>query len=155
MGLWWKRYEPILEARPQPAREVLKDLVAKELVEIWQAFPPKEGELAFEDERLALRMRGRLHELPALDVKMVSTLSSILVWDLKHDVEAIDHLFRNDHHRDAAPSQRHLDALHLLWRGMLEHLYVRKEDAAVLTTNDLVDIVLRARDRFVQRCPPS
>ena len=68
MGLWWKRYEPILEARPQPAREVLKDLVAKELVEIWQAFPPKEGELAFEDERLALRMRGRLHELPALDV---------------------------------------------------------------------------------------
>ena len=86
---------------------------------------------------------------------MVSSLSSILVWDLKHDVEAIDHLFRNDHHRDAAPSQRHLDALHLLWRGMLEHLYVRKEDAAVLTTNDLVDIVLRARDRFVQRCPPS
>lgn len=151
MGFWWKRYEPILEARPVPAIEALKDLIAKELVELWEAFPPPESEVDFEDEQLAARLKGRLHELPALDAKMVTTLALLLTWDLAHEVDAIDHHFRNDHHRDAAPTLQHVEALHLLWRGLLEHLYVRKEETQVLKTKDLVDIVNRARDRFVLR----
>ena len=32
---WWKKYEPILEAKAQPAKQVLIDLLAKELVETY------------------------------------------------------------------------------------------------------------------------
>jgi hypothetical protein len=147
---WGKRYEPILEARPVPAAEALKQLLAKELVQMWEAFPPAEADVDFLDPTLRAKLAGRLHELPALDVPMVSLLARILVLDLLHTTDAIDHLFRNHHHREAAPTERHVEALHLLWRAILEHLYARKEEAGFLKTTDLVDIVNGARDRFVR-----
>lgn len=152
MAFWWKRYESILEARPVPAIEALKDLIAKELVEVFEQFPPPEHEVEFEDAKLRARLQGRMHELPKLDIAMVTLVCRLLRMDLEHDIDAIDHLIRNDHHREAATTIVHLDAMHLLWRGLLEHLYARKEDThGALKTRDLVEIVEKARDRFAQR----
>src|SRR5688500_5577346 len=99
MSFWWKRYEPILEAKAIPAKEAVKDLMAKELVELWELFPPAESDVEFEDPRLAAKLKGRMHELPKLDAPFVTVLARVLAWDLKHEVDAIDHLFRNDLHR--------------------------------------------------------
>jgi hypothetical protein len=152
MAFWWKRYEPILEARPVPAVEALKDLIAKELVELFEHFPPPEHEVEFEDAKLAAKLKGRMHELPKLDIAMVTLVCRLLRLDLEHEIDAIDHLMRNDHHRDAATTPAHVDAMHLLWRGLLEHLYARKEETqGALKTKDLAEIVDKARDRFVQR----
>lgn len=152
MPFWWKRYEPLLEARPVPAKEALKDLIAKEIVELFEQFPPPEHEVEFEDAHLRAKLQGRMHELPKLDIAMVTLVCRLLQMDLEHDVDAIDHLMRNDHHRAAATTPAHVDALHLLWRGLLEHLYSRKEETrGALKTKDLVDVVERARDRFAQR----
>lgn len=151
MSFWWKRYEPILEAKPVPAKEALKDMIAREIVELFTAFPPAEHEVDLEDQKLAARLRGRFHELPKLDVPMVTLVCRLLQMDLEHDVDAIDHLMRNQHHREAATTEAHVDALHFLWRGLLEHLYARKDETTgILKTRDLVDIVERARDRYVQ-----
>lgn len=152
MPFWWKRYEPILEARPVPAKEALKDLIAKEMVELFERFPPPEHEVEIEDAHLRAKLSGRMHELPPLDIPMVSLVCRLLRMDLEHEIDAIDHLMRNDHHRDAATTPLHVEAMHLLWRGLLEHLYSRKDEAqGNLKTKDLVDIVERARDRFAQR----
>ncbi len=147
--MWWKKYEHILERKPVPAREVLIDLLAKELCEVVSAFPPEEAEIEWGDATLQKRFAGRLNELPAIDLASGTVLAELLTLDLTHEAEAIDHFLRNDKHRDACPSANHVDALTLLWRATLEHLYVRKEETgAVLKTKDLVDIVARFKRRF-------
>ncbi|MCC7071094.1 MAG: hypothetical protein IT383_07220 [Deltaproteobacteria bacterium] len=152
MALWWKRYEPILEARPRAGEDVVKDLIAQEVVELYERFPPAEHEVLWEDPALERRFRGRLAELPHLDTAMIEALSRIVAWDLDHEAEAIDHYFRNERHRDAAPTPAHVDALHLLWRTVVELLYARKEECRdLLKRGDLVDIVERARLRFAAR----
>lgn len=152
MAPWWKRYEPILEARPRAGEDVVKDLIAQEVAELYQRFPPGEHEVAWEDAALERRFRGRLAELPHLDGAMVDALSRVVTWDLDHETDAIDHYFRNERHRDAAPTPAHVDALHLLWRTVLEHLYARKDECqGALKRADLIDIVERARLRYRAR----
>lgn len=152
MALWWKRYEPILEQKPMSGAEAVADLVAKEIVELLEAFPPPEESVTWEDPVLAERLGGRLHELPRLDGAMVDLLAKLVTWDLEHEIDAIDHLLRNDLHRQAAPTPLHVEAMHLLWRILLEHLYQRKDDAkGILKRKDLVDIIERARVRFRAR----
>lgn len=146
---WWKRYEPILEQRPVSGEEALRDLIAKELVELYENFPPPEESVAWEDPVLARKYAGRLAELPKLAPPLVDLLTRILVLDLAHDIDAIDHMLRNNHHRAVAQTQGELDALMLLWRVILEHLEVRKEETqGILKRKDLPDIAERARARF-------
>lgn len=152
MPSWWKRYEPILEQKPVSGADAVVDLLAKELVEALEAFPPAEHDVVWEDEALANRLRGRLGELPRVDAAMVELLARVVTWDLEHESEAIDHFFRNDHHREAAPSPAHVEAFHLLWRGILEHLYQRKDDAhGILKSRHLVEVVEKARVRYRAR----
>ncbi len=152
MAPWWKRYEPILEARPRAGEDVVKDLIAKELVDLYERFPPAEHEVEWEDAALARRFQGRLAELPPLDGAMVDALSQVVTWDLDHEADAVDHFFRNERHRDAAPTPAHVDALHLVWRTVVEHLYARKEECqGILRRADLVDIVEHARQRYAAR----
>jgi hypothetical protein len=152
MGFWWKRYEPILEAKPVSGADAVADLVAKEIVELYEAFPPAEDSITWEDPLLEAKLKGRLHELPALDGPMVELLSKILTWELEHEVEAIDHMMRNDLHRAAATTPAHVEALHLLWRVVLEHLYQRKDEArGILKGRHLKDIVEKSRVRFQAR----
>ena len=155
MALWWKKYEPILEAKPRAGEEVVKELIAKELVELYESFPPDERQVEWEDATLERRFRGRLAELPRLDAALVRALSRIVTWDLDHEIEAIEHFFRNELHREGAPSPAHVDALHFLWRTVMEHLHVRKDECrGALKRKDLVEIVEQARARFEARRPP-
>lgn len=152
MGFWWKRYEPLLETKAVSGTEALIDLIAKEIVELWEAFPPKENDVAWEDPKLQARLAGRLMDLPKLDGPFVDLVATLVSWDLQHDVDAIEHLLRNNHHRQAAPTSNHVEAMHLLWRAVLEHVYQRKDDAqGILKTADLVTILERARVRFRAR----
>lgn len=147
--MWWKPYESILERKPVEAKEALLDLLAQELVEGLEAFPPAEQDIAWSDPLLQKRFAGKMESLPNVDVAMVDVLAQVLIFELQHEPEKVDHLLRNDLHREAFPTAAHNDALHLLWRGTLEHLYVRKEDASgALKSKDLVTIVEKMADRF-------
>lgn len=152
MALWWKRYEPLLEAKTVSGASALTDLIAREVVELWEAFPPAEHEVAWEDPTLEARLAGRLGELPRLDPAFVDLVAQLVTWDLEHEMDAIDHLLRNDRHRAAAPTAAHVEAMHLLWRALVEHLYQRKDDAdGILKRAHLVEIVEKARVRFRAR----
>lgn len=152
MALWWKKYEPILEAKPRAGEEVVKELIAKELVELYESFPPDERMVEWEDPALERRFRGRVAELPRLDAPLVNALSRIVTWDLDHEIDAIEHYFRNELHRESAPTPSHVDALHFLWRTVVEHLYARKDECrGALKRKDLGDIVEEARVRFLAR----
>jgi hypothetical protein len=152
MAFWWKRYEPILEQKPVSGPDAVVDLIARELVEVLEAFPPAEDAIEWEDQALAAKLKGNLHELPRLDGAFVDLLAKVITWDLEQEIEAIDHLMRNHLHRDAAPTERHVQALHLLWRALLEHLYQRKEEAGgILKRAHLVAIVEKARVRYRTR----
>ena len=156
--MWWKRYEPILESKARPAFEVLLETLAKELVEATETFPPREDDVEWTDARMAEKYRGRLADLPKVDVRMCQLLCEVLRLDLTHETDAIDHLFRNEKHRVACPSEDHVDALHLLWRGTLEHLYARKEELLSelppemsLKTKHLVQIVDHFEERYCKK----
>ena len=143
--MWWKRYEHILEKKPVSGAEAIKDLIAKELAELYAGFPPTEGEVAWSDPHLEERFAGRLSELPHVDAGMVRILTQVVVWDLAHETDAIDHFFRNQLHREVASTEVHVEALHLLWRNVVEHLYARKEECSdILKRADLVDIAEHA-----------
>jgi hypothetical protein len=137
---WWKRYEPLLEAKARPAKDVLIELLAKELVEMCQTFPPAENQIEWEDPALRRRLEGRVHELPKCDPALVDEVSRLIVWDLGHEPEAIDHYFRNDVYGDAAPTPAHVDAIHVLWRVGTDILLARKEEAqTLLKRKDLIE----------------
>ncbi|MCP4500170.1 MAG: hypothetical protein GY822_09445 [Deltaproteobacteria bacterium] len=148
--MWWKQYEPILEQKPRPAFDVLKEILAKELVEALLAFPPSEEEFEWSDERMRKKYQGRIAELPEVSIAFIELLCKLLRWDLGHETDAIDHLFRNELHFKTCPNANEQDALHLLWRGTLEHLYSRKEELADahLKTKDLLDIIDVVEERF-------
>lgn len=152
MSFWWKRYEPLLEAKAVSGERALVDLIAKEIVELWEEFPPQEHDVSWEDPRLAARFAGRMAELPRLDGAFVDLIAQLVIWDLDHQSDAIDHFIRNELHRTAAPTAAHVDAMHLLWRALVEHLYQRKDDAqGILKRKHLCDIVEAARVRFRAR----
>jgi hypothetical protein len=149
---WWKPYEALLESKPVPGDEAVRDLIAKELVELYEAFPPPEDTVHWEDAALERKYKGKLAELPALDTALVDQLTKIVVLDLQHEIDQVDHIMRNNHHRAAAPTQKHVDALLLLWRVVLEHLEQRKDDAkGALKRGHLVEIAERAGQRFRAR----
>jgi hypothetical protein len=149
---WWKRYEPILEQKPVAGDVAIADLIAKELVEVLEAFPPAEEQVDWSDENFARRYRGRLALLPRLDARFVAQLLEIVKLDLEHESEKIDWIFRNAHQRESCPTPLHDDALKLLWPVIVEHLYQRKEDCEdILKRKHLLDICTRAEERFRQR----
>lgn len=146
---WWKRYEPILEQKPVAGDVAISDLIAKEVVELLEAFPPAEHDVEWTDEQFARRYRGRLHELPKCDPRFVAQLMAIVKLDLAHEAEQIDWLLRNEHHREACPSAAHVDALKLLWPVVVEHLYQRKDECnGILKRAHLEDICDRTAARF-------
>lgn len=142
--MWWKRYEPLLEAKPTPVREVLVDLIAKELCEMCEHFPPPEHLVAWEDAHLQRRLAGRLHDLPKMAPDMVDLVGRLIALDLNHDADAIDHIFRNAGYAEACPTALHLDAVRLCWRTGLEALYETKDQLPhLLKRADLVRIAER------------
>jgi hypothetical protein len=141
-----------METKPVAADVAVMDLVARELVEMLEAFPPSEDSVAWEDERLAARFRGRLALLPRLDARFVTQLLHIVRLDLEHEAEHIDWLLRNGGHKVAAPTDAHEDALRLLWPAVVEHLYQRKDDSrGLLKRAHLVQVCERAEERFHAR----
>lgn len=147
--MWWKRWEPILEQKPVPAEDVLLELLAKELCDLVESFPPAEADVEWQDDRTRARYAGRLAALPPPDLDTVDLLAKILVHDLRHEQDAIDFLFRNDHHRAACPTPEHVDALHLLWQVALDQLLYRQEQLRTpLPRRTLVRVVERFRERF-------
>jgi hypothetical protein len=146
--MWWKPYEELMERKPVEARVAIRDLLAKDLAETWAAFPPDESTIDWLDEHLARRLRGRVHELPRLSPDVADLVARLVTLDLTHEQAAIDHLFRNDHHRVVCPRVDDVDALHLLWRHTTDTLLQRREDCAAITRADLVTIVNDAAARF-------
>ena len=149
---WWKPYEALMETRPVSGADAVVDLVAKELVEVLEAFPPREADVDWSDERLAARYRGRLAELPRPDVRFVDLLFHLVRLDLDHEAEQIDWLLRNGHHKDACPTSAHDDALLLLWPVVVEHLYQRKEECrGILKRAHLLAVCDKVVERFRRR----
>jgi hypothetical protein len=127
---------------------VLCDLLAAELCDLCDAFPPAAADVEWHDERARARFEGRLGELPAVDVPMAELLGRLLALDLAHETQEIDHLLRNDRHRAACPSPGHVEALHLLWQVMFDQLLQRNEQLVrPFPRRKLIDVV----DRFVVR----
>lgn len=149
---WWKRYEPLLEAKAVPVKDALVDLLAKELVEMCQTFPPDERQVEWHDQSLRRRLEGHMAELPKADPKLVDEVSRLMVWDLEREIDAIDHYFRNAKYGDACPTPRHVDALHLLWRVGVEVLLTWKDEAQHhLKRADLVVAAAKLPEIFRRR----
>jgi hypothetical protein len=152
MPFWWKPYEKLLETKPVDGVEAVRDLIAKEIVEALQTFPP--SDIAFEDPALEKKFSGRVHELPRVSVELGALVLDLAALDIGHENERIDHMFRNETHRAAAPTDSHVEVLHLLWRGVVEHLYARKDEATgILKSKDLIWIVERAKQRWLSAAP--
>ncbi len=150
--LWWKPYEPLLEQKPVAGDVAIADLIAKELVELLEAFPPAEDAVDWTDENVARRFRGRLATLPRLDARFVAQLLALVRLDLEHQHDQIDWIFRNGHHRDACPTPLHDETLKLLWPVVVEHLYQRKEECrGILKRPQLIAICVQAEERFRKR----
>jgi hypothetical protein len=82
----------------------------------------------------------------------VRLLLKLVRLDLEHDNEQIDWMLRNNHHREAAPSQMDVDLLWLLWPTLVEFLYTRKDDCqGHLKRTELFTILDKAEERFVRR----
>ncbi|MFZ9887738.1 MAG: hypothetical protein ACO3JL_09570 [Myxococcota bacterium] len=146
---WWKPYEPILEAKAVPAREVLLDLLADELAELCATFPPEESAVDWQDEGLRRRYAGRLAELPRPDQDMVAELARVLELDLEREFEALDHYFRNGSFGDRCPTPLHIDALQLLWRAGAELLLCRQEEGqGHIKRKELVEAARRLPGRY-------
>ena len=145
MAVWWKRYEPILEAKPISGHDAVVDLMAKELVEMLEQFPPAEADVEWEDPALEKRLRGHLAELPKLDADLVDVIGRAVILDLEHIPEGVDSVLRE------AATRSHYQAAELVWRAILEHLYARKEEAPFLKRKDLVAVVDKMRSRFRER----
>lgn len=150
--MWWKRYEPILEAKPKPGEEVVLDLMAQELCDICEAFPPKAADIAWEDPRRQKRFAPQLEQMPAIDLPFAKLLATLLRFDLGHEPEAIDHLFRNELHREACPTDLHQEAVFFLWPGLVEVLLAHKEElTGRLKTKDLLSVIDRFEAKFEKR----
>jgi hypothetical protein len=150
--MWWKRYEPILEAKPKPGEEVVLDLMAQELCDICEAFPPKASDIHWEDSRRQQRFGPKLPDMPAIDLPLVRLIASLLRFDLGHEPEAIDHLFRNELHRAACPTPLHEEAVFFLWPGLVEVLLAHKEElSGRIKTKDLLSVIDRFEKRFEKR----
>jgi hypothetical protein len=149
---WWKPYEALMERKPVTGDVAIVELLAKELVEFLEAFPPAEDSVDWSDDAFAARFRGRLETLPRLDSRFVGQLFEIVRLDLDHETERLDWLLRNNHHREACPTAAHVDALMLLWPVLLEHLYSRKEECqGILKRKHLHDVCEQAEERFRTR----
>jgi hypothetical protein len=143
-----------METKPVSGADATVDLVAKELVEVLEAFPPREVDVDWSDERLAARYRGRLAELPRPDARFVEVLFRLVRLDLEHEAEQIDWMMRNGQHKDACPTPAHDEALLLLWPVVVEHLYQRKDDCqGILKRAHLLQVCDKVVDRFRRRAP--
>lgn len=148
--VWWKPYEALLEAKAVPAKEVLLDLIADELVEICTTFPPRASDIIWFDGALRDTWAHRIDGLPPINASMASIMGQLLHWDLQHEIEAIDHFVRNRLWRNGCSSELEWGAVQICWRYGLELLYQRKEDCTgILKRADLTQIV----HRFVERAP--
>jgi hypothetical protein len=146
---WWKPYEALMEQKPKSGDAAIAELLAKELVEFLEAFPPAEDTIDWADDAFAAKYRGRLHELPKVDVPFCATLFELVQLDLNHETERIDWIIRNDHHRASCPTQAHIDALMLLWPVLVEHLYTRKDECkGILKRAHLLEICADTERRF-------
>jgi hypothetical protein len=150
--VWWKRYEGLLERKPVPAKEALKDLLAKELVEICEAFPPAKADVAFEIEGQRLRFADKLEHMPKIDLGMAEMLAKIVTLELEREHDAVSHLFRNGGHKEACASPYAEDALFFLWPLVIDVLLQRKEEAQnAISRRDLVEVVERFLGAFRAR----
>jgi hypothetical protein len=149
---WWKRYEPLLETKPISVEQALVDLLAKELCEMCRTFPPQDDAVDWHDEHLRRRVGGRLKELPTPGPDLVDLVAQLIVWDLQHETEAIDHFFRNRRYGDVCPTQDHVDTLQILWRVGFDALLERKEETHhPLTRADLVTAAHRMAEVYRRR----
>lgn len=150
--VWWKRYEALLESKPVPAKDALLDLLAAELVELCEGFPPREDEVSFEVEQQRARFADKLARMPKIDLAMAEALAHIVTLDLEREHDAVSAWFRN---REFDSTCRHPyaeDALLFLWPFVVEHLHQRKDEAQhALTRRDLVEIVARFGAKYRKR----
>lgn len=142
--VWWKPYEALLEAKVVPAKEVLLDLIAKELLEMCATFPPRASEIIWFDGALRDTWAHRIEDLPPIHAPMAAVMGELLLWDLQHEIEAIDHFVRNALWRKACASELEWGAVQICWRSGLELLYQRKEDCSgIVNRADLIQVVQR------------
>jgi hypothetical protein len=149
---WWKPYEALMERKPVSGDVAIVELLAKELVEFLEAFPPAEDTVDWSDPTFAARYQGKLDSLPRLDSRFIGMLFELVRLDLDHETDRIDWLLRNNHHRDACPTPAHIDALMLLWPVVIEHLYARKEECqGIVKRQHLKDLCRQTEERFRSR----
>lgn len=149
---WWKPYEALMETKPVSGDVAIVELLAKELVEFLEQFPPAEDAIDWTDPAFAARFRGRMESLPRLDSRFVGMLLEIVRLDLDHETERIDWLLRNRHHAVACPTFAHEEALKLLWPVVVEHLYSRKDECnGILKRRHLHDVCAQTEERFRRR----
>jgi len=151
MKYWWKPYEALMETKPVPAIDVLVTMIAKEAAEMCFHYPPKAHEIEWIDMRLKKRLSDNLADAPKIDLGQVKLIEQLVLWDLEHEIEAIDHFFRNDLHREIADSAEKVDALHFLWRGILEMFSMRKEESKrTLNAKHLRASALQISEEFLK-----
>ncbi len=152
MTQWWKRYEPILEARPQPVQTVLVQEMGKALCDLCEAFPPARDEVAFADDKSAARFGPRLSDMPRCDLGFVETVCDILRLELEHDVLGLADYLNHDRYRTGCPTEDHVEALFFLWPILLELLFSWKESVKTgLKQRDLIAVVDAFAARFKKR----
>jgi len=149
---WWKRYEALLESKPVPAKDALMDLLAKELVELCEAFPPRSDEVEFELEQQRARFADKLERMPKIDLAMAEALVHVVTLDLAREHDAVSAWFRNRVFEDTCTHPYAEDALLFLWPFVVELLHQRKDEARnALTRRDLSEIVARFGQRYRAR----
>jgi hypothetical protein len=152
LAFWWKRYEHILDQKPKAATQALVDVIAKELCELWEAFPPPLSQMDFQDERLSAKWGPKWPQVPRLSPAYVRMLCKVVRLDWGHHNDELEWFLRNDHHRDAAATEIEVELLWLWWPALMEFLHQRKDDcqghlkrADMITVLDLAETLFQKR----------
>jgi hypothetical protein len=152
MAQWWKPYEPLMERKPISSKEALMGLIADELCEICESFPPAPEQIDWQSDQFKKRFVDKLIGMPKIDFPMASALHEILSYELEFKPEATAALFRNQTHAKACPTESHREAIHFLWPILLETLYTRKEDCqGHLRRADLAPIATLFLEKYKQK----
>lgn len=152
MPFWWKPYESLMEQKPIGSQEALMRLIADELCEICESFPPPLASMEWLSPQFEKRFASELESMPTIDQPMAGLLRDILIHELRFEAEATAALFRNQKHIAACPTPLHESAIHFLWPIMLEVLHIRKEEcSARIGRKDLIGVVEIFFERFTRR----
>lgn len=146
--MWWKPYEALMERKAVPARSVLIDMLANEMVDMAQRFPPDEVQWDEAAPTFPAALRGKMHALLAPTHAQVQLALELCALDLSHEYEAIEHALNGAVLREEIHTKLQREAVVLLWQCLVEMLLGWKEQSAgAIKRADLREAAARAIER--------